>query len=156
MANDPVFNEGDKKKVKVVQPKAADPGFGCFLETEDGTPFDSKLNITITITDNTVSPKKDYVTVLQVKSEVKEPKLPIIAPFGDQNWLNPSISMKNLPYKVEVEFLDATTPYTSEATGDVMIDQGVFEISITPIAGPQRAFFHIFKGLKMLFGLDRA
>lgn len=154
MAHDPVFNE-DKKKIKIVQPKAADPGFAFFLETEDGTPFGSALNIVITITDDTVTPVSSYITKIEVTNHVYESKLPILAPFGDQSWLNPSILMKEIPYKVEVEFCDATTPYTSDALGKVMIEDGAFEISIKDLAGPQTAFSYIIKGLKMLFGLEK-
>ncbi|WP_020538918.1 hypothetical protein [Lewinella cohaerens] len=145
---------GDKKKIKIVQPKAADPGFGFFLETEDGTPFDSSLAITITIKDTTVNPVVIYKTEIQVTNEVFESRLPIIAPFGDQNWLNPSIEMKELPYEVKVEFLDAVVPYTSEATGNVWVTQGEFDISVEVTAGPQTALAHIIKGFRMLFGLD--
>ncbi|MGH1438011.1 MAG: hypothetical protein ACRBG0_26490 [Lewinella sp.] len=148
------FDGGDKKKIKIVQPKAADPGFGFFLETEDGTPFGSTLDITITITDDTVTPASIYITKIEVTNHVYESKLPIIAPFGDQSWLNPAIIMKEIPYKVEVEFLDAITPYTSEASGKVMIEDGAFEISVAELAGPQTALAHIIKGFKMLFGLD--
>jgi hypothetical protein len=150
----PTSMSEDKKKVKVIQPKAADPGFGFFLETEDGTPFDSRLKITIIITDDTVSPAIIYTTKINVTNHVYESKLPIIAPFGDQNWLNPSIQMRELPFEVQVEFIDATTPYTDMDTGTVWVTQGVFDIEINGIAGPQTAFDYFIKGFRVLFGLD--
>jgi hypothetical protein len=152
--HNPTSMSEDKKKVKIIQPKAADPGFGFFLETEDGTPFDSRLKITIKITDDTVTPETIYTTKINVTNHVYESKLPIIAPFGDQNWLNPSIMMKELPFEVQVEFVDATTPYTEMASGTVWVTQGVFDIEIKPIAGPQAAFHYFAKGFRLLFGLD--
>lgn len=155
MAHDPVFNE-DKKKIKVVQPKAADPGFAFFLETEDGTPFDSRLKIMIEIIDITANPPVTYETEIQVKNHVYETKIPVLAPFGDKFWKDPAIDQLKLPFEITVEFLDAPADPPVSLEGEVEVKIGEFAITITPLTPPQTAFSYIIKGLRMLLGLDRA
>ena len=162
MANDPVFNEGDKKKIKIVQPKAADPGFGCFLETEDGTSFDSSLEITVTVTDKNSQQK--YTTIIKVMDSVCKNRLPLIAPFGDENSANQTGSGTPFDFHVAVKFCDPLNrdPYTSEATVSDLMSFGEFVILTGPVPLPPppgvqgTAFSYIIKGLKILLGLDRA
>lgn len=147
-----------EEKVKIVNPKAADPGLAFDLQAIGGL-FHSRINVAVTMTD---PQGRSYESTVEVKTKVIDPLVTFVVPFGDENWHHAVTHGEILTGLVVVTLLDvpvipgAPEPSVHQESFDVQATNGHFEVTVVGASGSSTsdsALKYFINGFRVLFGL---